>query len=478
MPHSHVTHLSPKLPISCAPNSLSGIQPDSALGTRPITFRPRDHLKQVSPEEIDDAQKEELNAPKPRHASLLKGALNSEIPNERKSELWAPLAPQGWKPCILLASIIGRPVKSSGFIQVFLDEGLNQQRIGICDDVAIKILNATLVIPHLEVNSVWKDSSSFEEIYDVDHAINVLKDEISIVREFPPEHAWSMRVYYVVAIRITRIKNAPVHTLANWYLENVLQSYGIVAVASFSHRLAFDKMAGDLHRLCCKVNFQALAFIPHINTLGEMLVKCLRNPRHVRPDEYIQEVVHENVSNEGNRKYVTLHLRFDNDMIAHSACDFGGEFWALGGGSVELRALGGCQVEQRTSGGGPAEVQASSGGPAELRTSGSGPAELRPSGSGLAELRTSSGGPAELRRQAVVRQWSRRSKETRAISDLSLFSLGLGALSKRRGGSIYRFLVVACPVNMRKMKGSWGVDLFEMAEVFYKVDCRGGTLYK
>nr|AQX44112.1 hypothetical protein [Dendrobium officinale] len=273
----------------------------------------------------------EWNAPKPRHASLLKAALISEIPNERKSELWAPLAPQGWKPCIPSASITGRPVKSSGFIQVFLDGGLNQQRMGICDAVAVaKILNATLVIPHLEVNSVWKDSSSFEEIYDVDHFINVLKDEISVVRELPPEYAWSTREYYAVAIRTTRIKTAPVHASANWYLENVLpvlQSYGIVAIAPFSHRLAFDNLAGDLQRLRCKVNFQALAFVPHVNTLGEMLVKRLRYPKHVRSDEYIQEVVDENVSNDGNGKYgkyVTLHLRFDKDMAAHSACDFGG----------------------------------------------------------------------------------------------------------------------------------------------------------
>ncbi|KAH0449398.1 hypothetical protein IEQ34_020090 [Dendrobium chrysotoxum] len=38
----------------------------------------------VSPEEIEDAEKEEWNAPKPRHASLLKGTLNFEIPNEEK----------------------------------------------------------------------------------------------------------------------------------------------------------------------------------------------------------------------------------------------------------------------------------------------------------------------------------------------------------------------------------------------------------
>lgn len=267
----------------------------------------------------------EWNAPKPRHLSLLKGALQREISDEQKSELWSPLAAQGWKSCPDAANSGGLPKKSTGYVQVFLDGGLNQQRMGICDAVAVaKILNATLVIPHLEVNPVWQDSSSFEEIYDVDRFINVLKDEISIVRALPDEYAWSTREYYAVAIRATRIKTAPVHSSANWYLENVipvLQSYGIAAIAPFSHRLAFDSLPADIQKLRCKVNFQALTFVPHINALGEALVKRLRYPAPT--EEYLEEVVDKNV-NRGSGKFVTLHLRFDKDMAAHSACDFGG----------------------------------------------------------------------------------------------------------------------------------------------------------
>lgn len=56
----------------------------------------------------------------------------------------------------------------------------------------------------------------------MDHFINVLKDDISIVKELPSEFSWSTREYYATAIRETRIKTAPVHASANWYLENVL----------------------------------------------------------------------------------------------------------------------------------------------------------------------------------------------------------------------------------------------------------------
>ena len=64
--------------------------------------------------------------------------------------------------------------------------------------------------------------SSFTDIFDVDHFIEVLQDEISIVKELPSMYSWSTRDYYGTGIRPTRIKTAPVHASANWYLENVL----------------------------------------------------------------------------------------------------------------------------------------------------------------------------------------------------------------------------------------------------------------
>ncbi|XP_059624142.1 O-fucosyltransferase 39-like [Cornus florida] len=271
----------------------------------------------------------EWNAPKPRHSRLLKSALQRETSNGLQSDLWIPLANQGWKPYAESTSATTLPSESNGYIQVFLDGGLNQQRMGICDAVAVaKILNATLVIPHFEVNPVWQDSSSFMEIYDVDHFINVLKDDISIVKGLPDEFSWSTREYYATAIRDNRIKSAPVHASANWYLENVmpvLQSYGIAAISPFSHRLAFDNMPKDIQHLRCKVNFQALGFVPHIRALGDALVERLRYPpsKISLGDNYLREYTDAN-DKQGAGKFVALHLRFDKDMAAHSACDFGG----------------------------------------------------------------------------------------------------------------------------------------------------------
>ncbi|KAL6558719.1 O-fucosyltransferase 31 [Orobanche minor] len=273
----------------------------------------------------------EWNAPKPRHSRLLRSALRREIPEKRQADLWTPLANQRLKPCEeSLSTTSSLPDKSQGYIQVFLDGGLNQQRMGICDAVAVaKILNATLIIPHLEVNSVWQDSSTFMDIFDVDHFINVLKDDISIVKDLPDEYYWSTREYYATAIRATRVKTAPVHASVHWYLENVLpllQSYGIAAIAPFSHRLAFDNMPEEIQRLRCKVNFHALVFVPHVRSLGDALVSRLRHSPTTNALDVTNYLRNSGDSKDEQRtgKFAVLHLRFDKDMAAHSACDFGG----------------------------------------------------------------------------------------------------------------------------------------------------------
>lgn len=92
-----------------------------------------------------------------------------------------------------------------------------------------------------------------------------------------------------------------------------MYSYGIAAIAPFSHRLTFNNLPVNIQRLRCKVNFQALDFVPHIKELGETLVHRLRYPptrNQVSGTEHLQEGNNE-VQKQGAGKYVVLHLRFD-----------------------------------------------------------------------------------------------------------------------------------------------------------------------
>lgn len=87
-------------------------------------------------------------------------------------------------------------------------------------------------------------------------------------------------------------------------------SYGIAAISPFSHRLAFDNMPEDIQRLRCKVNFQALTFVPHIRALGDALVSRLQYPFSRNEPEH--GLLHQYTYKKREpQKFVVLHLRFD-----------------------------------------------------------------------------------------------------------------------------------------------------------------------
>jgi hypothetical protein len=46
-------------------------------------------------------------------------------------------------------------------------------------------MNATLILPVLKQDQIWKDQTKFEDIFDVDYFINYLKDDVRIVRDIP-----------------------------------------------------------------------------------------------------------------------------------------------------------------------------------------------------------------------------------------------------------------------------------------------------
>lgn len=234
---------------------------------------------------------------------------------------------------------------TAGFLQVFLEGGLNQQRMAICDAVALaRLLGVTLVLPQFDVNPFWQDSSSFADIFDVDHFIQTLESDVLIVRELPREYWWSSREYYASGVRATRVKNTPARAPPSWFVENVLpiiQDYGLAAVVPFSHRLAYDGIPSHIQQLRCKVNFQALRFVHMIRKTGDAIIERLRSTEAFARKNGVSEGGQQDndvdlrmVSLDGNKakKFVALHLRFDKDMAAHSSCDFGG-------GKIERLAL-------------------------------------------------------------------------------------------------------------------------------------------
>uniref|UniRef100_J3N6F1 O-fucosyltransferase family protein n=2 Tax=Oryza brachyantha TaxID=4533 RepID=J3N6F1_ORYBR len=211
-----------------------------------------------------------------------------------------------WAPCIRKRLAQSELPPSNGFLIIEANGGLNQQRISICDAVAVaSLLNATLVTPAFHLNSVWRDSSKFGDIFDEDHFIGSLRKYTRIVKELPED------VFMKFDFNISSIPNMRTKAFSSesYYLEKVLPKLlelGAVRIAPFSNRLAHS-VPPNIQALRCFANYEALRFSEPIRTLGANMV-----------DRMIKK------SSLTGGKYISVHLRFEEDMVAFSCCIYDG----------------------------------------------------------------------------------------------------------------------------------------------------------
>ncbi|KAL3692840.1 hypothetical protein R1sor_006491 [Riccia sorocarpa] len=211
-----------------------------------------------------------------------------------------------WRACLSREPDAEGLPESNGYILVEANGGLNQQRSSICNAVAIAyLLNATLVIPHFHLNSVWQDNSKFGDIFDEKYFIETLAEDVRVVRKLPDEVLetfGNMSNIYKFKVQAW----AP----ASFYLEKVkpkLLESGVVRFSPFANRLGFDKIPPKVQQLRCKTNFDALRFAKPISSVADVLVKRMK----------------EKSASHGG-KYIAIHLRFEEDMIAFSCCIYDG----------------------------------------------------------------------------------------------------------------------------------------------------------
>lgn len=172
-------------------------------------------------------------------------------------------------------------------------------RAAICDMVTIsRFLNVTLIVPELDKASFWADPSEFKDIFDVDHFITSLRDEVRIVKKLPlkmkakaedgavftkPPVSWSNMSYYVHQIL------------------PLIRKHKVLHLNKTDARLANNGLPLELQKLRCRVNYNSLLFTSKIDELGQKILKILRQ----------------------NGPFVALHLRYEMDMLAFSGCTLG-----------------------------------------------------------------------------------------------------------------------------------------------------------
>lgn len=192
-----------------------------------------------------------------------------------------------------------RVYKNNGYLMVSCNGGLNQMRSAICDMVAIaRHLNVTLIVPELDKTSFWADPSEFQDIFDVDHFITSLRDEVRILKELPPR--LKRRVELGMIYTMPPISWSDISYYENQILP-LIRKYKVVHLNRTDARLANNGQPLEIQKLRCRVNFGALRFTPQIEELGRRVIKLLRQ----------------------KGPFIVLHLRYEMDMLAFSGCTQG-----------------------------------------------------------------------------------------------------------------------------------------------------------
>ncbi|XVF31621.1 hypothetical protein REPUB_Repub17cG0007100 [Reevesia pubescens] len=230
-------------------------------------------------------------------------------------DMFGPRLLKGWPSCFtyselpLVAELSSIPpklilppkrlYKNNGYLMVSCNGGLNQMRAAICDMVAIaRYLNVTLIVPELDRTSFWNDPSEFQDIFDVDHFITSLRDEVRILKELPPRV--QQRVDQGMFLSMQPISWSDI----SYYVHQILplvQKHKVVQLNKTDARLANNELPLEIQKLRCRVNFNALRFTSQIEELGRRVVNILRE----------------------KGPFLVLHLRYEMDMLAFSGCTHG-----------------------------------------------------------------------------------------------------------------------------------------------------------
>ncbi|XP_020091067.1 uncharacterized protein At1g04910-like [Ananas comosus] len=223
--------------------------------------------------------------------------------------IWGPAVLKGWPSCSapsqssvadkLVVLPPKRIYKNNGYLMVSCNGGLNQMRAAICDMVTIaRYLNVTLIVPELDKTSFWADTSDFQDIFDVDHFINSLRDEVRILKHLP--RRLKRRVELGMVYSMPPVSWSDISYYHNQILP-LIRKYKVVHLNRTDARLANNGLPIEIQKMRCRVNYAALKFTSQIKELGKRVIKILRQ----------------------NGPFLVLHLRYEMDMLAFSGCTQG-----------------------------------------------------------------------------------------------------------------------------------------------------------
>ncbi|GAB4842064.1 O-fucosyltransferase 13 [Ancistrocladus abbreviatus] len=220
---------------------------------------------------------------------------NSNVSGKHNVRLniWSVRRIAEWRPCKwwLEERPIALPAKSNGYIRVDCYGGLNQMRRDFCDGVGIaRLLNATLVLPKFEVAAYWNESSGFADVFDVDYFIQQMDGLVHMVKELPPELA--SKEPFQVDCRKRKGQFDYIESV----LPSLLQHHYISITPAMSQRR--DRYPLYAKAAFCQGCYKALRLAEKLEKKAVELLQAIPKP------------------------FLSLHLRFEPDMVAYSQCEY------------------------------------------------------------------------------------------------------------------------------------------------------------
>ncbi|XVE52182.1 hypothetical protein DITRI_Ditri02bG0102400 [Diplodiscus trichospermus] len=166
-------------------------------------------------------------------------------------------------------------------------------RRDFCDGIGIaRLLNATLVLPKFEVAAYWNESSGFADVFDVNYFIERMDGFVKVVKELPPEIS-SKEPY-----RVDCSKRKGQFDYIESVLPSLLKYHYISITPAMSQRR--DRYPQYAKAALCQACYSALRLTKSLEKKATELLEAMPKP------------------------FLSLHLRFEPDMVAYSQCLYSG----------------------------------------------------------------------------------------------------------------------------------------------------------